>query len=119
MKSIPFSELGKIHQYKTISSGESGTVFYLKIPESCVGFIRKMANTFYRDTYYQLIIDGEIVENKIERTVGEIDNPVAINPPILVRNYIKVIGVNNSDCPVTFEFLIDGEAYHVKSSLQN
>jgi archaellum component FlaG (FlaF/FlaG flagellin family) len=114
--SIPFSQLGQIHQYATVSAGITNQrVFYLKIPDSCVGFITRMASNWLDNIKFHFIIDGEIVERNIERQIGPMGDATKIDPPYLVKNYIEVKANNNDTVAHDLEVLIDGIAYHVKS----
>jgi hypothetical protein len=111
MIAIPFSQFGKVHQYKEIAAGESGRVYYLKIPDSCVGFIQQVANNYFDNTYLVWKIDGATVENKIERMIGKINNPKEFNPPFLVQDKIEFWAYNNDTIAHTFEVVCDGVAY--------
>jgi len=108
---IPFSQFGKIHQYKTVGAGKSARVFYLKIPNSCVGFLNQIGNNWFDNTYYVWKIDGAVVENKIERMIGEINSPKEFEPPFLVVDKIEFFAYNNDTTSHTFEVLCDGVAY--------
>jgi hypothetical protein len=113
---IPFSQLGSVHQYASISASSTGRVFYLKIPDSCVGFIYKVGTSpFQTDTYLALVIDGMTVEKKIERMNGSIDTPVQFNDenggPYLVKDYVEFTATNNSNNSLTFNVCCDGVCY--------
>jgi hypothetical protein len=106
----------KPYQYATIAAGESGRVYYYKIPDSCVGFIQQVANAWFANTKLDWIVDGEHVEpNLIERQIATIIEPKEYNPPILVRNYIEWIAYNNSTASHVFEVLTDGFLVHKKT----
>lgn len=112
INAIPFSTLGKIHQYVTVNANTAKQrVFYLKIPNSCVGFINRMASNWFDDVKFHFVIDGETVERNIERQLGLMSNPVKIDPPYLVRNYIEITADNGDTVNHNLEVLIDGIAY--------
>jgi len=108
---IPFSQIGNIHQYATIAANSSGRVFYLKIPESTVGFLQKAATNWFNNTYYSWAVDGAIVESKIERMLASITEPQNFEPPYLVKNNIEFIAFNNDTESHVFEVLCDGICY--------
>lgn len=105
---LQFSQLGKPHQYTTISAGSSGRVFYFEIPKKMVAFLKMVANNWYDDTYFTWIVDGEIIDPKVERAFGLVDRPKIYDPPILVKNYIEWIAYNNSSEDQIFEVMCDG-----------
>ena len=107
----------KPHQYTTIQPGSSGRVYYMKVPESCVAFIERIGNNYFDNTYYKVYIDGELMEsNVIERQIAPINQPLVLVEPILVKNYIEVIGYNNDTSSHIMEFLIDGTIYHLEDT---
>jgi len=112
MEKVSLSQLGKTHQYAQVNPGEKKKIFEFKIPSGYVGFIYKVAHSWYPDTYLLFRVDGELVE-KIEYA-REISNPIKYDPPIVVKYSIEVWAVNNSSESHYFEFWIDGVAIEIQ-----
>ncbi|MHA1827063.1 MAG: hypothetical protein ACTSX6_00295 [Candidatus Heimdallarchaeaceae archaeon] len=108
---MEFENFERPHRYKLIPAGSSDTVFYMEIPQGTVGFIEKIANILYKNTYYIFKVDNH--EEKVERQIGTMDNPATINPPILAKYKIEVIGYNNSLEDYIFECIIDGRLVQI------
>ena len=97
------------HQYRTLSAGETATIYNLNIPKSCTGFIERVGSNWYEDCYFYWYIDGQDVEGRIERQMGSVSSPIEYNPPIapVVRN-IQFTAYNGTDTSLIFEILCDG-----------
>ena len=95
---------------KTLAAGASGTVFEMIISGGYTGFIEDVWILWYTNTYLEWIVDGVPAtgESRIEHDIGSLDSPKKYNPPIVARNFIKVIAHNNASSSKTFEILIDG-----------
>lgn len=108
VKKYSLSQLGTTHQTAEVNAGETKRLFYLKIPSGYVGFIYKIANSWYPNTYLDFIVDGERVERlTMERNIT---NPLEYKPPIVAKHYVEVIVTNNDSDKHYFEFWIDGIA---------
>lgn len=105
---ISFSDFTNIHQYATIAANSEGRVFYFSIPGSMIGFVDLVGNNWFNDTKGNLIIDGNIFQRDIQRVIGDIDQPLRMNPPIVVKNRIEYYVYNNDTVSHQFEMLLDG-----------
>ena len=90
MRSISFSQLGKVHQYVTVSAGATSRVFYLKIPDSCVGFLREISSNHFNDVKWCVYVDGECVIRDFEVQLGIMGNPKRIDPPYLLHRDVEI-----------------------------
>ena len=108
----PFSDFVDIHQVNTIPIGETRTIFFFQVPESCRAFIDKIGNTDFVGARHEFKIDGQIVETQIAREVGLVNKPAIIDPPYYVRSTIEWITQNSGTALMTQEVLIDGLLYH-------
>jgi hypothetical protein len=109
MKLISFSRVINPHQHKLVKSKSSDVVFEFKIPKGHVGFINKVANSWYPNTYLEFIVDWEVV--KVEREIAPINKPEEFDPPILVRNFVRWVAYNNDTSDHYFEVFCDGVLY--------
>lgn len=105
---IPFSQFTNIHQSARINAGAEGRIFYFRIPKSTVGFMTRIGNNYFTGTTLKLLVDGELIEDNIQRIIAVIDQPQEYNPPYLVKNSIEVRCANNDTIAHTLEVLIDG-----------
>jgi len=112
LKLVSLSQLGTTYQYSEVDSSQKKTIFTFKLPSGYVGFLYKIANSWYPNTYLLLRIDGELFE-KIEYT-REITNPLTYDPPIVFKYGIEVTAVNNDSSKHYFEFWIDGVAIEIQ-----
>jgi hypothetical protein len=103
MKKIPFSDHVKLHQTLSISPNSKGTVWSFTIPNSTIGFIKKVRTNWFEDTKWEWRIDGESIESGVEREIDE-----DFDPPYVVQNNIKFIAENNSSNTLTFEVIVNG-----------
>lgn len=110
---IPFSSLFRTHQSGSVLPSVTSRVFYGKIPNSCQGFVKRLANTvWYPGVTYVVKVDGE--------TFDTLDRDVALTEPlvydgesqILVRDKIEVYASNSSTNTYNLGFQVDGVAYH-------
>jgi hypothetical protein len=108
---ISISTFIKNHVAKKIDSGKSDTIFEFQIPKGYIGFIYKIACSYYQNTFIDFIVDGFV--ERIEREIP-INSPEEIDPPIVVKNFIKAVGYNNDTIDHFFEFYIDGYLYELK-----
>jgi len=123
LTSIPLKEFGNTYQYKEVAAGASDTIFRIDIPVGYVGFVDKIATTFYKDTYIELKIDDEIAETfkrEIEvvdtnrnflAEVANIDEPREYDPPFLVTYKVEFIAHNNDTTSHIFEVFCDGKCF--------
>ncbi len=111
METIPFANLANTFQAATIEAGANGRVFFLKIPESAVGFLKLIGNNWFSNTYFEFIIDGEVVK-KVEHQIGNINDPTSFDPPYVVRDRLEFKAYNNSTKSIRFEVVCDGVAVH-------
>lgn len=104
------SKFPNAFQTKTIAAGGKETVYLFRVPKSAVAFIEEVACVIPdADCYYKWDVDGEPVEEgNIGYAIGSIDKPKRYNPPIVFRNWVKFIGVNNSGSSQVFDVLCDG-----------
>ena len=118
MNSLPFSQLFRIHQSASVPAGTSVRVFYGKIPDSCKGFIRRIATTvWYPSVTYVVKVDGETFES-VDRDIP-IDAPLKFDrdEQVLVRDRVEVFAQNSSTNTYSLGMLIDGRAYHSPTML--
>jgi hypothetical protein len=106
MKLISFSTLINPHQYKLIKAGTSDKVYEFIIPKGHIAFIDQIANLWYPNTYLTFIVDSE--EEVVQREIAPINEPKEFRPPIVAKNFIRWIGVNNSSEDYVFEVICDG-----------
>lgn len=103
-----------VHQYEDLAPGQSGRVWYWKIPRRYIVLLRVVGCLWWPDTYLKWLIDGELKE-KVERNIGNVNNPLGepyVMPrPIVVRDQIEWIAYNNSSNTIKFGVLHDGEIY--------
>lgn len=102
-----FSMKGSPFQGKLIEAGESGVVFYYKIPDDYVGFIYELANSRHPRTYLGWEIDHYPIE-ALEREIAPLDRPKQIYPPIVVENEIKFTAYNEDTQDLWFGVFCDG-----------
>jgi len=99
------------YHHLTLGAGESGTVFEYYAGAG-KGYINGLYCNWTADTYYIINFDGEPLETKTERQIGEITELEKYKPPIVFEHKMKVTAYNNSSAEVTFELLIDGEVFY-------
>jgi hypothetical protein len=100
----------RAHQYLTVKSNTTATVYYYELPGNHVGVIQRVGNTFYEDTKSRWLVDGnEVYESPIERELSDINSPMELRPPIPVTERIEWIVQNNSgENDYTYHVVIDG-----------
>ena len=96
------------YQTLTIAAGERGRVYYFPITGGYTAFIRSVANAWAANTYYNWLVDGELIE-KVERAIAALNSPLEIKPPIIAKRSIEWYGVNESGASVVFEVVMEGE----------
>jgi hypothetical protein len=102
------------HEYVTVPSGQSKTVWEYTVPPNYVLHIEQIGTNWYRDTYLEWFIDGRLRE-KIERFYGEINSPVDIRRKIIyATKNVKWVATNNSTKTIISEVLMDGTLYNVE-----
>lgn len=115
---IPFSQMFRTHQSASVPAGQTVRVFYGKIPNSCQGFIKRLANTiWYPNVTYVVKVDGAVFDS--------LDRDVALTEPlvyegenqILVNDMIEVYAVNDSANNYTLGFQVDGVAFHMATKI--
>ena len=97
----------KQFQTAIIAAGESGTVFLLKVPAGCKAYIQRTGNNWFSNTYYDWLVDGELIE-KVERMIAPTPAPKPESPPIIAVDKIEWIAYNNSNSSHHFGVLQDG-----------
>jgi len=102
-----FSMKGSPFQGKLIKAGESGVVFYYKIPNDYVGFLMELANSWHLNTYLGFEIDYQPIE-ALEREIAPLDRPKQLYPPIVVENEIKFTAYNQDTKNWWFGVFCDG-----------
>jgi hypothetical protein len=97
------------HQVVTVPAGETKRVFYLKIPEKAVGFLKYVGNTYFLNDYLYWYVDYEpVIDPYIERVLGTINSPLPIVPWRQVDSVIEWKAENNDTVEHTYEILCDG-----------
>ena len=94
------------YQSAKVPAGEYKRVFDLHVTGGYVAFIERKAHTWFSNTYYEFIVDGELVE-KIEYEVP-VNAPRTINPPIVAEKRIEWWAYNNDSSEHLFEVICDG-----------
>lgn len=109
---ILFSLRGSIFQYRNVGAGKTQTIYLYKIPGDNVGFVSDLAVLWpeNKNCYLTFIIDGKEIE-LIDRYIGKISDPRRIDPPYLVKDYIKFTGRNGSSVSQYFAVVADGLLY--------
>ena len=97
----------KPYQYTTVVAGETKTVFLINVPNGHKAFIQRTANNWFQNTYLEWKIDDEIIE-KVERQIAPVNFPRQEIPPLIAKNKIEWIAVNNGDSSYIFEVLQEG-----------
>ena len=97
----------KSYQYLEIEAGESGTVLLIKVPAGCTAYIQRTGNNWFPNTYFDWLVDGELVE-KVQRMIAPVPAPKPESPPITAVNKIEWIAFNNSTSSHKFGVLQDG-----------
>lgn len=118
MMTIPFGQLFETSQYSSVSPGGNVRVFYGKIPNSCVGFVRSFATlVWYPSVMYDIRVDGEGF-SKIRREIP-LENPMNYqnNDQIVIKDKIEVYALNSSTNTYNLGAMVDGVAYHRESML--
>jgi hypothetical protein len=105
-------KIEKPHQYKSLESGQGDWIFEYTIPNNHVGFIEYVGSNYFDGTWFQWFVDGEDVEGKIYRELGNVSVPIRLDPPILFKKSIKVYAYNGDIATQILEWLCDGIVYH-------
>ena len=113
-----FTGYGKVHQYTTIQAGQNATVLRFNISRNMIGFLTHVGNNYWNNTYYRWVIDGEVIEEKVERMIGSPQNLHKFNPPYVAKSYIEFRGFNNDNVEREFEVIIQGELHDRKPSFE-
>ena len=115
---IPFNLRGTVHQYKKVAANSSDTVFLYEIPDEYIGFLSDLGVLWPEnaDCYLAWIIDGVELE-LVDRPIAKIGEPKKLDPPYLVKDYIKFVGYNQSPSPQVFGVLADGLLYKKETAL--
>ena len=97
-------------QSKTIAAGGRDTVYIFRVPKGDAAFIESVACVLPEENcFYKWDIDGEPVEEgNVDYSIASIDVPKRFDPPIVVKNWVRFIGVNNSSVSQRFDVLCDG-----------
>ena len=110
MEFVSLSSFKKPYAHISIDPGESKTIWEAKrgydYPDVDL-WIYGLAVKYLPDCEVIMEVDGERVET-FQWQVGEIERPLKLDPPMLVKGYIKFIGKNNSSSSQVFEVLVDG-----------
>jgi hypothetical protein len=111
-RGIPFNP-AKIYQYKTVEAGKYGVVYEYD-PRPYVAFIQYVGCKWFPKTYYLWEIDRTSKE-KVERTIGNADNPTSeplrLKVPLVANERIRWTAYNGDSADHVFEVLNDGLLY--------
>lgn len=101
---LEYTQFPEHYAYALVESKEKKEVFYLPMTGGFVGFIERLAFDWQEgedppvtQSVIELIIDGFTRKYYYEM---QINNPYVFDPPIVVRNNVRVI-VTNNDIPHT------------------
>jgi len=101
-----------IHKTVDVASGGSATVFDLDIPAGGVGFITAVGNNYFNGVQWSWYIDDALVEpDPIERQLGFVNMPKKYEPPLVVKNNIRVTVYNGASETASLEWLCNGYIY--------
>lgn len=96
------------YQYLTLAPGASGTIFLLDIPPKYFGFLERVANRWYNDTYLDWKIDGKLIE-RVRREFAIVGRePYILEPPFIIKKELRWLGKNDSSASVTLAVMCDG-----------
>lgn len=109
MVTIQSFNFPQAYQYLTLEAGEFGTVWYMPVGGGFVAFVQQVYIRWFTDTVLEFVIDGVPVELTVEHYMGLVTGQRSYNPPLVARQFIRVVAHNNSDVKHTFEATIDGE----------
>jgi len=109
----PFSEYFSPHQSGTVTQGTANPtrIFYGKLPETCRGFLNRMASSWQAGVTLQFKIDGQLVET-FQRVMGLIQQPNIIEPPYFIYGEIEVYATNTGTADFNYDVMLDGRIYH-------
>jgi len=109
----PFSDYFSPHQSGTITQGTAipTRIFYGRLPETCRGFLNRMASGWQAGVVMTFKIDGQFVE-EFRRVMGLIQQPNIINPPYFIYDRIEVYATNTGTADWDYDVLLDGRIYH-------
>jgi hypothetical protein len=108
MMKIPFAKLFQTVQMKTINANAEDRVFYGEIPNGCTGFLSILASNDFEGILWSWYIDGECIEENIQRPLGNLIQPTVFKPPYVVNKYIEVRAKNTLQLPAALEAYCDG-----------
>jgi hypothetical protein len=101
-----------VHQRRTLSVGETATVYQLQIPSGCYGFVYSLANSYVTDSsdntkgtnWWIYIDDASLEPTPISRELGTVTNPWTPPRPYVVKNMVKAVCYNgcSEECEVEF-----------------
>lgn len=96
------------YQYATIVAGSSGRVFYLRNPDpnSLVGIITQVANSWFPLTYLEWRIDYKLPTQRIEYVMGDVENPTPFKMPFIYE--VEWLAYNNAGIDHVFEVSCNG-----------
>lgn len=87
-------QIPEAYRTLTVAPGSNGIVWEERFTPGFPGFIDKIGIDWYRDTWYDFIIDGRSVE-KIVRTI-EVTTPDEYNPPFVSTKRVRFVFHNES-----------------------
>lgn len=97
------------YQTLTVPAETTKKVYYFKIPKGYVGFIQRIANNYYPDTYLYWYIDGRLVITPyIEYQIAFVNNPLQLQPWRRVHGDVRWDVENRGVVDRDFEVLCDG-----------
>lgn len=101
-----------VHSTESLAIGESKTVYELSVPAGGVGFIYAVANNYFDGVKWYWYVDDALVEpNPIERQLGLVNQPKKYDPPLVVKNAIRVEAFNGANEIADLEWMCDGYIY--------
>ena len=98
---FPLKNLTDLKQSAIVQKGKEVRVFYLKLPESIVCFVYKVAVS--NNTKWKWIIDGEEVDFHLEG-----NKIYHFDPPFLVRDFIEFYAKNDGNADTIATVFCDG-----------
>lgn len=109
----PLSYYYRPHQYATISSKTTQTLFDFTLRKNHVLWIMQVASNWWETTWSEWKVDGEAID-KVERWISNINTPLVIKDRyLLAYKNVQWIVHNDSQVQIIAEVLIDGVVYHL------
>ena len=96
----------KPYQIATVNPSAEGEVYRQEIPEGFMGVITRMGNNWFGNTFLTRIIDNQVAEHRIERSIAPVTDPISVK--VFVRKLVVWRAQNNDGMPHVFQVLTDG-----------